>query len=46
MDSLEVSSMDKFGNEHYNYTDFEDYVRQLYKTIRKDFHKGDCLINS
>ena len=45
MDPLEVATMKKLGDGHYHYTDFGDYMRQLYKTIGKDL-KGDCLINS
>ena len=45
MDPLEVTSVKKIGNNHYHYSDFGDYIRQLYRTIGKDL-KGDCLINS
>ena len=37
--------MKKFSDGHYHYTDYGDYMRQLYKTIGKAL-KGDCLIHS
>ena len=45
MDPLEVSTIKKIGDGNYHYTDFGDYMRQLYRTIGKDL-RGDCLINS
>ena len=45
MDPLEVSSIKKLGKDHYYYSDFGNYMRQLYSTIGKDL-RGDCLINS
>ena len=42
---LEVTSIKKRGNQHYQYMEFGAYMRQLYKTLGKDL-KGDCLINS
>ena len=45
MDPLEVTSFKTIGNNHYHYSDFGNYIRQLYRTIGKNL-KGDCLINS
>ena len=42
---LEVTSIKKRGDNHYQYMEFGEYMRQLYKTIGKDL-RGDCLINS
>ena len=44
-DPLEVGTVMKLGSNHYEYSGFGDYLRQLYKTIGKDL-KGDSLINS
>ena len=42
---LEVTSIKKRGDEHYQYMEFGEYMRQLYKTLGKDL-RGNCLINS
>ena len=44
-DPLEVANVTQLGLHHYEYTEFGDYLRQLYKTIGKDL-KGGALINS
>ena len=36
MDPLEVSSIKKLGKYHYYYSDFGNYMRQLYSSIGKD----------
>lgn len=44
-DPLEVSNVTALSGGGYEYEEYGDYLRQLYKTAGKDL-KGDCLINS
>ncbi|KAL5259994.1 hypothetical protein ACHWQZ_G010194 [Mnemiopsis leidyi] len=43
-DPLEVSTIRKIGDNDYQFTDFGEYLRQLYHTLGKDT-QGSCLIN-
>ena len=44
-DPLQVATIKKRGNQHFQYMNFGEFMQQLYKTIGKDL-RGDCLINS
>ena len=44
-DPLEVSVINEHRAGDHVYTDFGEYMRQLYRTVGKD-SRGDCLINS
>ena len=44
-DPLELDLINNLSSGGYEYKEFGQYLRQLYKTLGKDL-KGDCLVNS
>ena len=44
-DPLDLETINDLSTGGYEYKDFGQYLRQLYKTIGKDL-RGDCLVNS
>jgi len=43
-DPLEVGNIRKIGEENFQFEEFGEYLRQLYRTLGKDA-QGSCLIN-